>query len=56
VTSAAYLGARMEYSIATEIGRVFVTGPGPEEPLAPGSPVALTLADRGVTLIRPRVQ
>jgi iron(III) transport system ATP-binding protein len=56
VTKAAYLGARMEYSIATEIGLLFVTGSGTEEPLAPGSSVALTLADRGVALILPRVQ
>jgi iron(III) transport system ATP-binding protein len=56
VTHAAYLGARMEYSIATEIGLLFATSPDTEEPLGPGSPVALRLADRGVTLIRPREQ
>jgi iron(III) transport system ATP-binding protein len=56
VNHAAYLGSRIEYSIATEIGLLFVTSPDAEEPLAPGSPVALRLADHGVTLIRPRAQ
>ena len=54
VTHAAYLGSRMEYSIATEIGPLFVTSPDTEKPLAPGSGVALGLAGHGVTLIRQR--
>jgi len=53
VRRAAYLGSRMEYSIATEIGELFVTSPDPSAPLPPGAPVSLTLARRGVTLIRP---
>jgi iron(III) transport system ATP-binding protein len=53
VSHAAYLGSRMEYSIATEIGELFVTSPAVDAPLAPGAPVALTLASHGITLIRP---
>ena len=53
VSQAAYLGSRMEYSIDSEIGRLFVTSPAVDAPLAPGATVALTLADHGITLIRP---
>ena len=53
VSHAAYLGSRMEYSIATEIGELFVTSPAVDAPLAPGATVALTLAGHGITLIRP---
>ena len=53
VSQAAYLGSRMEYSIDSEIGRLFVTSPAVDAPLAPGVTVALTLADHGITLIRP---
>jgi len=53
VSHAAYLGSRMEYSIATEIGELFVTSPVVDAPLAPGATVALTLAGHGITLIRP---
>jgi len=53
VSQAAYLGSRMEYSIASEIGELFVTSPAVDAPLSPGAAVALTLASRGITLIRP---
>ena len=53
VSQAAYLGSRMEYSIDSEIGRLFVTSPAVDAPLAPGATVALTLAGHGITLIRP---
>ena len=53
VSQAAYLGSRMEYSIASEIGELFVTSPAVDAPLAPGASVALTLASHGITLIRP---
>jgi iron(III) transport system ATP-binding protein len=53
VSQAAYLGARMEYSITSEIGELFVTSPAVDTPLAPGATVALTLAGHGITLIRP---
>ena len=53
VSQAAYLGSRMEYSIASELGDLFVTSPGVDAPLAPGATVALTLASHGITLIRP---
>jgi TOBE domain len=53
VSQAAYLGSRMEYSIDSEIGRRFVTSLAVGAPLAPGAPVALTLAGHGITLIRP---
>ena len=53
VTQVAYLGSRMEYSIGTEIGDLFVTSPVAYRPLTAGAAVTLTLADHGVTLIRP---
>jgi iron(III) transport system ATP-binding protein len=53
VSHAAYLGSRMEYSITTEIGELFVTSPAASDPLSSGVSVTLTLADHGVTLIRP---
>jgi iron(III) transport system ATP-binding protein len=53
VTQVAYLGSRMEYSIGTEIGDLFVTSPVAHRPLTAGAAVTLTLADHGVTLIRP---
>ena len=53
VSHAAYLGSRMEYSIASEIGELFVTSPAVDAPLSPGAGVALTLAGHGITLIRP---
>ncbi len=53
VTQVAYLGSRMEYSIGTEIGDLFVTSPVVDRPLTAGAAVTLTLADHGVTLIRP---
>ena len=53
VSHAAYLGSRMEYSIATELGELFVTSPDAILPLPPGAGVTLTLADHGVTLLRP---
>ena len=53
VPQVAYLGSRMEYSIGTEIGDLFVTSPVAYRPLTAGAAVTLTLADHGVTLIRP---
>jgi iron(III) transport system ATP-binding protein len=53
VTRATYLGSRMEYSIASEIGELFVVSPSVDAPLAPGARVDLTLANHGITLIRP---
>jgi len=53
VSQAAYLGSRMEYSIASELGELFVTSPAVDAPLAPGATVGLTLAAHGITLIRP---
>ena len=40
-------------SIGTEIGDLFVTSPVVYRPLTAGAAVTLTLADHGVTLIRP---
>ena len=53
VTQVAYLGSRMEYSIGTDIGDLFATSPIADRPLTAGAAVTLTLADHGVTLIRP---
>ena len=53
VERAAYLGTRMEYSIATELGDLFVTSPESHAPLHPGDRVSLTLAERGISLLPP---
>ena len=52
VRQAAYLGSRMEYSIATEIGELFVSSPATGDPLPPGATVTLTLANHGVTVMK----
>jgi iron(III) transport system ATP-binding protein len=53
VSQATYLGSRMEYSIDSEIGELFVVSPSVDAPLSPGARVDLTLASHGITLIRP---
>jgi iron(III) transport system ATP-binding protein len=51
VRRAAYLGAVVEYTLATEIGELFVTDRDACAPLAPGEAVGLTLLDRGVVIL-----
>jgi iron(III) transport system ATP-binding protein len=51
VRKAAYIGGVMEYTIATDIGALFVISMAVDRPLAPGAPVSLTLARHGVVPI-----
>lgn len=51
VTKAVYLGNHMEYSIATELGELFASNRDVVAPVAPGTPVELSFADHGVTLV-----
>ena len=48
---AAYIGGLMEYTIATELGELFVVNTAVDRPLAVGAAVALRLAGHGVVPI-----
>jgi iron(III) transport system ATP-binding protein len=51
VRKAAYIGGVMEYTMATDIGELFVISMAVDRPLAAGAPVTLTLAGHGVVPI-----
>jgi iron(III) transport system ATP-binding protein len=51
VTKAAYLGAVVEYTLATELGELFAVGRDARAPFAPGDAVSLDIADYGVVII-----
>jgi iron(III) transport system ATP-binding protein len=51
VRKAAYIGGLMEYTIATELGDLFVISMAVDRPLAVGAPVSVTLARHGVVPI-----
>jgi iron(III) transport system ATP-binding protein len=51
VRKAAYIGGVMEYTIATELGELFVVSIAVDRPLVAGAPVAVTLASHGVVPI-----
>jgi iron(III) transport system ATP-binding protein len=51
VTTVAYLGAVIEYTLATEIGELFVIDRDTRAPLKPGDVAGLTLVDRGVIIL-----
>jgi iron(III) transport system ATP-binding protein len=51
VAKAAYLGAHMEYTVATALGELFVVDRAVARPIPVGSPVWLELADHGITVI-----
>jgi iron(III) transport system ATP-binding protein len=53
VRKAAYIGGLMEYSIQTELGELFVINMDVDRPFAPGTQVALSLANHGVVAIPP---
>jgi iron(III) transport system ATP-binding protein len=53
VTKAAYLGSHMEYTVSSPVGELFVVDGAVGARLAPGAGVAITLADHGVTVVRP---
>jgi iron(III) transport system ATP-binding protein len=48
VRKATYVGGMMEYTIATELGELFVVNMAVDRPFARGSVVSLTLAEHGV--------
>jgi iron(III) transport system ATP-binding protein len=52
IVKASYLGTHMEYSIDTAAGTLFATCPRVERPLVAGMAVAVTLAPRGVIIVR----
>ena len=51
VVTAAYLGAVIEYTLATELGELFALDRDTATPLKPGAPASLTLRDRGVVIL-----
>ncbi len=51
VAKAAYLGTHMEYTVATELGEVFVVDRAVDRPLKPGVEVFLGLGDHGITVV-----
>ena len=51
VRKAAYLGAVVEYTLATEIGDLFVIDRNGHEPHAPGDVISVTFRDRGVVIL-----
>ena len=51
VVKSAYLGSTHEYSVATELGAVFVVSPDVSRLLAPGERVSLALAGHGVSVV-----
>ena len=51
VATSAFLGDHVEYEIDSALGRIFVIDDESDQPLAPGTPVTLTLKPRGAALI-----
>ena len=51
VIKVAYLGAIVEYTLATELGELFVVDRDSHVPLQPGDAASVTLLDRGVVII-----
>ena len=51
LAKAAYLGTHMEYTVKTAIGDLFVVDRAVERSLPVGSPLFVTLAEHGVTVI-----
>ncbi|HEX4884166.1 MAG TPA: ABC transporter ATP-binding protein [Casimicrobiaceae bacterium] len=53
VRKASYLGGTMEYTLDSPVGELFVISRDVDVPLAPGSPVGVTLVGHGVVVIPP---
>ena len=51
IDKAAYLGTHMEYTLATELGELFVVDRAVERPLRPGTAVFVTLGEHGITVV-----
>jgi iron(III) transport system ATP-binding protein len=54
VAKAAYLGAVVEYTLASELGELFAVARDVRAPFAPGDAVTVSLADHGVVIIPTR--
>ena len=54
VAKVAYLGALVEYTLASELGELFAIGRDVRTPFEPGDAVSLALADHGVVIIPAR--
>ncbi len=52
VTKATYLGGHIEYSVACELGELYVVDHRLEAPIAVGAVVKVAFRDQGVTLLR----
>lgn len=46
-----YVGSVMEYTLGSPLGDIFVVSPDVRQPLSPGAPVSLYLADHGVSIV-----
>jgi len=53
VRKAVYLGSHIEYAVDTDIGELFVSDSRDGQAITAGSSVSVTLAERGVVLVRP---
>ncbi|MCA0418290.1 MAG: ABC transporter ATP-binding protein [Proteobacteria bacterium] len=53
IRKCAYLGNHLDVMVETEVGELFVVQYGGREMLVPGSPVSVSFANKGVTLIPP---
>lgn len=51
VRKATYLGSHVEYSVESDLGLLFVTGPVRAEPLRVGGDVSIEFLDSGISLI-----
>jgi iron(III) transport system ATP-binding protein len=51
VLKASYLGKHVEYTLATELGELFVIGANVRQPFVPGTELWISFAEHGVTLI-----
>ena len=51
VLKATYLGDHMEYTVACELGELFVISPDVLEPISTQASVSITFSDHGITLI-----
>jgi iron(III) transport system ATP-binding protein len=51
LAKAAYLGTHMEYTVATEVGELFIVDRAVERPYPAGADLFVSLSDHGVTVI-----
>ncbi|WOB09222.1 ABC transporter ATP-binding protein [Piscinibacter gummiphilus] len=51
VVKQTYVGSVMEYTLGSPLGDIFVVSPDVKQPLSPGAPVSLYLADHGVSIV-----